>query len=106
MFELSKFDELRIKTENQLVRLMDNQLDRGIRDARYALSSADSRVVAEEFYLRANRARAEVSLLISLTAEISADERSRVECRLNYLTGLLERALEAQNDPSSICVAS
>ncbi len=106
MFELSKFDELRNKTENQLVRLIDNQLDRGIRDARYALSSADSRAVAEELCLRAKRAHAEASLLLSLTAEISADVRSRLDFRLNYLTGLLERAFEAQNDPSTVCAAS
>jgi hypothetical protein len=90
MAELSKFDELRIKTGKELVRLINNELDHGIRDARQALKSADTWAAAEDCYLRAKRAYAEVSLLISLVAEITEDERSRAETRLEYLHEMLE----------------
>jgi hypothetical protein len=90
MAELSKFDELRIKTEWQLVQLINNELERGVRDARRALSSADTWAVAEESYLRAKAAYAEASLLILLIAVIPEDERTRVESRLEHLKGMLE----------------
>ena len=90
MSELSKFDELRIKTGEQLVQLINNELDHGIRDARQALKSADTLAATEACHLRAKRAYAEVSLLIPLVAEITEDERSRVETRLEHLQGLLE----------------
>ena len=90
MAELSKFDELRIKTGKQLVELINNELDLGIRDARQALKTADTPAAAEKCYLRAKRAYAEVSLLIPLVAEITEDERNRVETRLEHLQGLLE----------------
>jgi hypothetical protein len=90
MAELSKFDELRIKTGKQLVQLINNELDLGIRDARQALKSGDTWAAAEPCYLRANRAYAEVSLLISLVAEITEDERSRVKTRLDHLQAMLQ----------------
>ena len=52
MAVLSKFDELRIKTEDQLVRLINNQLEFGIREARQALESADEWTFAEDHYLK------------------------------------------------------
>ena len=69
MTELSKFDELRIKTERQLVQLINNELDRGIRDVRQALRSADTWAIAGEWYVRAKRECALASRLIPLTAE-------------------------------------
>jgi Protein of unknown function (DUF2934) len=88
--EPTKFDQLRIKTEIQLVRLINAELDLGIRDARQALKSADTWAVAEEHHRRANRTYATISRLIPLVAEISEDERKRVESRLVRLQGMLE----------------
>jgi hypothetical protein len=62
--EPTKFDQLRIKTEMQLVQLIDADLDLGIRDARQALKSADTWAVAEACRHRAHRAYANVSRLI------------------------------------------
>jgi hypothetical protein len=90
MAELSKFDELRIKTEWQLVQLINIELDRGIRDASQALRSADIWAIAEESYLRAKAAYAEAALLIPLIAVIPEDERTRVESRMEHLKGMLE----------------
>ena len=89
MAELSKFDELRIKTGKQLGQLINHELDLGTRDARQALKSADTWAAAEASYLRAKRAYAQVSLLIPLVAEITEDERGRAETRLEHLNGML-----------------
>ena len=91
MVEVSKFDELRTKTGQQLVQLIRNELDQGGRDARQALKSADTWTAGEASYLRAKRAYAEVSLLIPLVVtEITEDERSRAEKGLKHLQGMLE----------------
>src|ERR1017187_2608202 len=88
--ELTKFDQLRIKTEMHLVQLINAELDLGIRDARQALKSADTWAVAEQFHRRANNAYAKASRLIPLVAEITENERSRVESRLDRLRRMLE----------------
>ena len=91
MVEVSKFDELRIKTRKQRVQLINNELDQGARDARQALKSADTWAATEACHLRAKRAYAEVSLLIPLVVtEITEDERSRAEKGLKHLQGMLE----------------
>ena len=101
MAELSKFDELRIKTGKQLVQLINNELDLGIRDARQALKSADTWAAAEERYVRAKRAYAEVSLLIPLVAEITEDERGRAERSLEHLHRMLEALSSIGSTPTT-----
>jgi hypothetical protein len=88
MAVLCKFDELRIKTGNQILHLVNKQLDLGIREARQALGSADAGVFAEDHYLRAKEAFAEASRLILLAGEIADDERC--EARLKRLQEMLE----------------
>ena len=89
MAELCKFDELRIKTDRQLVQTINTELDRGIHNARQALRSADSWAADKESYLRAQTAYVDASRLILLT-EIAQDERIRMESRLDHLHGTLE----------------
>lgn len=86
----TKFDQLRIKTEIQLIQLINIELDLGIRDARQALKSADKRPVSEQCTRRANRAYVKVARLIPLVAEIPGDEQSKVESRLNSLRRMIE----------------
>jgi hypothetical protein len=100
MTELSKFDELRIKTEKQLVHLIHNDLDLGTRDASQALRSADTWVVTDEYYHRAKRAFAEAARLIPLVGEVTDDERSRVTSRLEHLRGMLEALSAVGSTPS------
>jgi hypothetical protein len=90
MIELSKFHELRSKTDNELVKIIDNQLDLGIRHARQALGSADTWEVAERCRGRAQISYVQVVRLLPLTGEIPANERRRVESRLERLKGLLD----------------
>lgn len=88
--EPTKFDQLHIKTETQLVQLINAELDHGIRDARQALKSADTWAVVEECNRRADRAYINVSRLMPLVVAITDEERSRTESRLNRLQRMLE----------------
>ena len=87
--EPTKFDTLRIKTDEQLIQLINHELHLGIRDARQALKSVDTWTVAREYHRRANRACATVTRLIPLVVEITENDRSEVESRLGHLQGML-----------------
>jgi hypothetical protein len=90
MAVLSKFHELRIKTGDQLLRLINNRLALGIREARQALRSADTWDFAEDHYLRAKEAYAETARWIPLVDEIPEQERGRLEARREHLREMLE----------------
>ena len=66
----AKFDELRLKTDRQLIRLANTELDLGIGDAHEALQSAGNWVSAQSHYLLAERAYAHAARLIHLTGDI------------------------------------
>jgi hypothetical protein len=105
MAEFSRFDSLRSRTEEQLIRLIKNELNRGIRDALQALRTAETGAFPEELYDRAHKAYDEVSRLIPLTAEMSEDERIDAESRLEGLRRMLESVLDSQTDSNSVCLA-
>jgi hypothetical protein len=88
MAELTKFDELRAKTEKELVPLLSNELDLGVREARQALS-ADTWACAEGHYYRAQRVYARALRLIPLIDEIPLDQRGPKE-RLEHLREMLD----------------
>jgi hypothetical protein len=90
MAALSKFDELRIKTGDQLVRLINNRLALGICEARQALRSADTWDFAEDHYLRAKAAYAETARWIPLVDEIPEQERGCLEAGRDHLGKMLE----------------
>ena len=90
MAALSRFDELRIKTDKQLFKVLNNVIHLGICEARQALRSADTWTVAEEYYLRAKRVCAEASLLTLLAGEIPEEERVWWEESLEHLREMLE----------------
>jgi hypothetical protein len=88
MAELTKFDELRTKTERELVLLLNHELDLGVREARQALS-ADTWAFAEGHYVRAQRVFARALRLIPLMDEIPVDQRGPEE-RLEHLREMLD----------------
>jgi hypothetical protein len=91
MLGFSKFEELRTKTDQQLIRIIDSDLDLGIRAARQALNSADRWTVsAEQSRSRAERGRDEVSRLLPLMYEVAGDELDRWEAKLVQLGDLLK----------------
>ena len=102
---LSKYDELRIKTGSQLVRLLNNQLELGIREARHALKSADTWALVESHYLCARGAYGEASRLIPLVGEIPEQERGRLEAKLDHLREMLE-GLSALGSPNGDSISA
>jgi hypothetical protein len=91
MLGFSKFEELRNKTDQQLIRIIDSDLELGIRAARQALNSADRWTVsAEQSRSRAERVRDEVSCLLPLMYEVAGDDLDRWEARLVELGDLLK----------------
>ena len=93
MAALSRFDELRNKTEAQLVRLINKTLDLGIGEARRALKFADSQTSSEDHFLRAKRAYAEASRLIRLVGEVP--EQEQLQARLEHLQELTGDSIPA-----------
>lgn len=88
--EPTKFDELRIKTDIQLVQLVHAELELDARHARQTLQSADTWDIAEECHRRANRASAKVVGLIPLVAEFPAEQRNGVESQLARVQRMLD----------------
>lgn len=91
MAELTKFDELRTKTERELVLLLNHELDLGVREARRALS-AETWAFAESHYFRAQRVYARALRLIPLideTDQIPGDRRGPEE-RVEHLREMLD----------------
>jgi hypothetical protein len=103
MAELSKLDWLRVRTEEELLQLINHELDRGIRDARQVFRSAGDWAIAEELYHRAWKACDEVSRLVPLVGVITENERIAVESRLGELRGMLER-VETHREPNAVCL--
>jgi hypothetical protein len=85
-----KFDELRSKTDQQLLRLVSDAVSLGIREASEALVAADARGLPESPYFRAKQAYAEASRLMRLTGQIPEHERRRWEAKLEQLREMLE----------------
>jgi hypothetical protein len=81
----SKFDELRLKTDRQLIQLAHTELDFGIRDAHQALECAENWAAVERHYRLAERAYTQASRLIRLACDISEDELRGVMSRLTHL---------------------
>ena len=90
----SKYEELRLKTDRQLIHLANTELDLGFRDAREALQSAENWASARGHYLLAERAHAQAARLIRLTGDIGGelieDELISVDARLAHLREVLE----------------
>jgi hypothetical protein len=86
----SKFDELRLKTDRQLIRLADAEVTLGIRDAREALESAENWASAERHYRLAQRAYEQAARMIRLTSGEPEEGLNEVESRLEHLREVLE----------------
>jgi hypothetical protein len=87
---LSRFDELRIKTDRQLLQLVDDTLARGIREAGEALMTAEALGFAQACHFRAKAAYAEAFSLIPLLGAIPDDERRQRPARLERLREMLD----------------
>jgi hypothetical protein len=90
MAVLCRFDQLRIKTDTQLLQLINGALALGICGARNAFSSFDPWASAEDRYQKAKRAYAEAFRWIPLLSEIPEHERKRLEAHLADLRHMLD----------------
>jgi Protein of unknown function (DUF2934) len=90
MAVLCRFDQLRIKTDRQLIQLVNDALTRGIREAHHALKSAEACDFAEDHRRRAKRAYAEAARFIPLITEIPELERNLIEAQLAHLREMLD----------------
>ena len=86
----SKFDELRLKTDRQLIQLANHELDLGMRDAQKALDSAGNWASAERHYLVAERAHAKATPLNGLASDTREDELRLLDSRLRLLREMLD----------------
>ena len=107
MVGLSKFEELRTKTDKQLIQLIGSELDLGMRVARHALKSADALTGAvNESYFKAEQAHAKVSRLIRLAYEVTRDELNSLEARLEHLREMLGALAAIGSTPTENKIAA
>lgn len=85
-----KYDELRLRTDRQLVQLANAQVDLGMSYAREALQSAEVWASAKRYYCLAELAHLHASRLIGLTRDIGEDELIKLEAGLARLRDVLE----------------
>ena len=90
MAVLCRFDELRVKTDKELLQVVNSTLDRGVREVSHALRSGDNRAIAEDYYLRAKAACAEAARLVPLIGQMVGEEPTGVEAKLEHLEKMLE----------------
>lgn len=96
MKSLSKFDELRLKTDRELINLATHELDLGFHAALEALNSAGHSASAEDClppYAHASR-------LIYLLSESSAEERNGLQSRLEHLQVMVDALSAAGSTPT------
>jgi hypothetical protein len=89
MDSLSRFDELRIKTDNELLQILSNELNAGLGAAFVALRSLDP-VSAEGGYRKAQHAYDDVSRLLPVAPTNTEHERHSLNAKLYRLRKMLE----------------
>jgi hypothetical protein len=98
---LTRFDELRLRTDRQLLRLAHADLDTGLRAARACFSRPEFRGAAERSYSNAAWLARMVDLGMEHTAElgiqtVSEDECRSLQARLGHLRLVMEEAASVQ----------
>jgi hypothetical protein len=90
----AKLDELRSKTDRQLVSLISNKLDRGLTFARVLESDESSSNWAStgHFAMRAEQALSEATAWLPLLLEARPTDRRRLEFKLARLRSALNRS--------------
>ena len=106
MTSLPKFDELRLKTDRQLIQLLNSELDLGICYAHQALKSGDNRAIAKNHHIAAKRAYREASRLIFLAGEMGQDQRHGLDSKLEHLREMLEPLSAIGSTPTNDEIAA
>ncbi len=95
----TKFDELRFKTDNQLIRLVNHELDFGICYALEALRLFDGSAAARQRHASAQHACTNSQRLLRLAGEIPASTRIDLESKLAHLRRLLALLPNRPSEP-------
>jgi|GEM_PF-2481227 hypothetical protein len=96
---LSKFDELRRKTDREIVNLLNRKLDSG-----FALcASAGSAAEPSEAWAKAQRAYLEAARLLPLLGGIGPEERDGLRRRVRDLERSIERLERQLARPAEGC---
>ena len=90
MTGLPKYDQLRLKTDIQLIRLIQHELDLGTRHARLALIAAGGQAPVAEHHDRAKSAYANALRLIGLAGVIQDEQNRQWEGKLQQLREMLD----------------
>ncbi len=89
MTGVSKFDELRMKTDRQVIQLVKNTLDAGVRNARQALLCAEDWALARDLYHKAKNAHWQAARLLPLAVDFRQEEHRELASGLERLGGML-----------------
>lgn len=99
MTAITKYDQLRLKTDKQLVQLIHDALDLGICSALEALESAGRRTTVDTAWLAAKNAHVEASRLLRVAGDLGGEERRTLESKQERLRGLLSALNRGLSNP-------
>lgn len=105
MDRLIKLDELRLKTDRQLIELVESELALGLSDAHRALESAENWMSAEGHYRLAERAYTEAARVIRLGFSTSSS-REGLESKLGRLREVLDALSAIGSTPTGDDIAA
>jgi hypothetical protein len=101
MAKLCRFDQLRLKTDRELLQVVHHALALGLREARHAIQFSGSWTEAEGYCRSAKRAYTEAARLIHLAGAVSEEERNQLAARLKHLWELLEAISDLDSTPAA-----
>jgi hypothetical protein len=104
---LCKFDELRLKTDTELIQVIERELDLALSSVFQAVDSLDRLGFPGRFYFHAERACADACRLIPMVYD-NPVERVRLAARAEHLWKILDRIADSDRhqDPSENDIAA
>jgi hypothetical protein len=108
MSALTKYDELRLKTDKQLIQLAAMELETGTCYAWRALKFAEDRATAAEHYKAAKNAYDQAYYLICLAGDSVQNEKREAESQVERLRKMIEplSAIDRTSRPGEQDVAA
>jgi hypothetical protein len=97
---MTRLDELRAKTDSDIIQLIHNELDLGVCAAHEAIESVDDSALADAYRQRAKSACKEAARLMFLLGEIETVGRCEVDAKLERLREMLEALSHVGSTPT------
>jgi hypothetical protein len=104
---MCKYDELRLKTDGELIQVIERELNLALSSVYQAVDSLDRLGFPGRFYFQAERACADVCRLIPMIYD-NAVERARLAARAEHLWKILDQIadIDRHQAPGETDVAS